>query len=116
MVRSSTVLSSVLPDLATVLNPLQKNVKWYWSSECKQAFKECNNQLTSEMLLVRYNPSKKLRLACDASCYGLGSALSQEFQNGVERPISYVSITLNKSERNYVQIKLEALSLIIGVL
>jgi len=52
-----------LPDLATVLNPLhrqlQKNVKWHWSSECKQAFKECKNQLTRETLLVHYDPSKK---------------------------------------------------------
>jgi len=75
-----------LPDLATVLNPLhrllQKNVKWHWSSECKQAFKECKNQLTSESLLVHYDHSKKVWLACDASSYWLGSVLSHEFENG----------------------------------
>ena len=108
-----------LPDLATVLNPLhrllQKNVNWYWSSECKQAFKEYKNHLTSKTLLVQYDPSKRLRLACDASSYGLGSVLFHEFENGDERPISYASRAMNKSERNYAQIEHEALSLIFGV-
>ena len=56
----------VLPDLATALNPLhrlpQHLVNWHWSSESKQAFEECKTQLTSEMLVVHYGPSQKLRL------------------------------------------------------
>ena len=35
----------------------------------------------------------------------LGSVLSHEFENGDERPISYASRTMNKSERNYAQIE-----------
>ena len=49
---------------------LEGNVKWHWSSECKQAFKECKNQLTSETLLVHDDHSKRLMLAYDASSYG----------------------------------------------
>ena len=71
--------------------------------------------MTSETLLVHYDPSKKLRLARDASSYGLGSVLSHKFENGDERPISYALRTMNKSEIHYAQIEREALSLIFGV-
>jgi len=71
--------------------------------------------VTSETLLVPYDPSKMLRLACNESYYGLGSILFHQFENDDERPVSYASRIMNKSERKKAQMEHEALSLIFGV-
>jgi transposase InsO family protein len=108
-----------LPNLATYLEPLhnllKKSVIWKWSAECQKAFDFCKDALTSDSLLVHYDSKKKLKLACDASSYGVGAVLSHELENGEERPIAYASRTINKTERNYSQIEREALALIFGV-
>ena len=110
---------SFLPGLASILAPLhrllQKNVRWEWSDDCKKAFEACKEGLTSDSLLVHYDLNRKLRLACDASSYGLGAVLSHVMEDGQERPIAYASRTLSSSEKNYAQIEREALSIIFGV-
>ena len=86
---------SFLPGLATILAPLhrllQKNVRWEWSDDRKKAFEACKEGLTSDPLLVHYDLNRKLRLACDASSYGLGAVLSHVMEDGQERPIAYDS-------------------------
>ena len=44
-------------------------------------------------------------------CLGLGAALYQADDNGVDRVIAYTSQALSKSERNYPTHKLEFLTL-----
>ena len=66
-------------------------------------------------MLAHYNPKYPLRLAADASSYGLGAVISHVFPSGVERPIAYASRTLTASERNYSQLEKEALSLVFAV-
>ena len=65
--------------------------------------------------MVHYDLNRELRLACDASSYGLGAVLSHVMDDGRERPIAYASRTLSSSERNYAQIEREALSIVYGV-
>ena len=81
---------SFLPWLATTLAPLhrllQKNVQWEWTRDCQKAFEACKEGLTSDSLLVHYDLNRELRLACDASSYGLGAVLSHVMDDGRERP------------------------------
>ena len=71
---------SFLPGLAKMLAPLhkllQKGMQWEWTHNCQKAFEACKEGLTSDSLLVHYDLNRELRLACDASSYGLRAVLS----------------------------------------
>ena len=71
--------------------------------------------LTSSKVLARYNPKLSLRLATDASSYGVGAVLTQVGEEGTERPVAFASRTLTEVEQNYAQIEKEALAIIFGV-
>ena len=89
--------SRFLPSLSTKLAPLyqllQKDVRWTWGSEQEKTFEAANSALQADSLLVHYDESKLLVLACDASQYGLGAVLSHTMEDGRERPVAYASRT-----------------------
>lgn len=66
--------SKFLTDLSTILAPLyklmQKETEW---KGAKKAFEDMKDLLTSDCLLVHFNPDQKLVLVCDASPYGVGA-------------------------------------------
>ena len=86
-----------------------------WSEECEATFRKCKALLTSDAVLVHYDSKLPIKLACDASSYGVGAVLSHVFNDG-EHSIAFVSRTLTKAERNYEQIEKEALALFFGVM
>lgn len=59
--------------------------------------------------------SKHFVIFTDASDYGLGAILSQIDVNGKDRPITYASRHLNKTEQKYSPIEKEAAALIFGI-
>ena len=107
-----------IPQVATHMTPLyklmEKDHKWLWSAECQDAFLKCKELLTCEAVLAHYDSAKPIKLACDASAYGLGAVLSHTLQDG-ERPVAFASQRLTKAERNYSQIEKEALAIVFGV-
>lgn len=84
-----------LPDLSTVLAPLyqllQKNTKWFCGLRQTKVFESVKKLLTSDKVLVHYDPTKELVLACDASPYGVGAVLLDPDRDGKDRPIAYAS-------------------------
>ena len=108
-----------LPNLSTLLHPLNSLLKddqeWMWTQECGTAFQAAKDLLVSAPILAHYDPSLPLRMAGDASTYGIGAVLSHVFPDGREHPIAYASHTLSPTEQNYSQIEKEALSLVFGV-
>ena len=59
-------------NLRAPLNELLKKSKnWYWTKECKKAFKEIKKCLLSDLALTCYDLEKELIIAADASEYGI---------------------------------------------
>ena len=108
-----------LPNLSSLLHPLNRllksNAQWKWSSECQKTFEQAKSQLASAPILAHYDVTQKIKLAADASAYGLGAVISHTYEDGSERPIAYASRTLSDAEKNYVQIGKEALALVFAV-
>lgn len=105
-------------NLSNTLSPLyrllQKNVPWHWGKKQDECFQAAKDILSSETLLVHYDPEKSLVLICDASPDGVGTVLAHQDEHG-ERPIAFASRSLNKAEKNYSQLDREGLALIFGV-
>ena len=91
-----------LSNLSTCLAPLYKLLQKqsHWGHEQKEAFRKAKNLLTSSSVLIRYDPTKPLVLACDASPYGLGAVLSHQVGSD-EQPIAFASHSLAPAEKNY---------------
>ena len=108
-----------LPDLSGRLQPLYKLLckksRWVWGQEQDRAFSKAKEALQQDSLLVHFDPSKPLILACDASPYGVGAVLSHTMGDGTERPIAYASRTLTDAEKRYSQIEKEGLAIVFGV-
>ena len=71
---------------------MEKDHKWGWTNECNNAFLKCKDMLTCEAV---FDNTKPIKLACDASSYGLGAVLSHVCDDG-EHSIAFVSRTLTK--------------------
>ena len=111
-------LSSFIPNLSELTHPLNEllgNKPWKWSKACERSFFNLKEVVTSDTVLIHYDPAKKLDLAVDASQYGLGAVIMHTCPDGKRRPIAYASRSLNKHEKGYSQIDKEALAIMFGL-
>ena len=111
--------SKFLPNLSTVLEPLnklrRKGEPWHWGDQQQNAFDTLKTMLGEDTVLVHYDPSLKIGISCDASSAGVGAVLFHRYPNGSERPIANVSKTLTDAQRRYSQIQKEALAIVYGL-
>ena len=111
-----TYYQRFIPDMATMLNPLtsllQKDRQFQWTPERAAAFHQVKTVLASSKVLAHYDANLPIRVACDASPYGLGAVLSHIYPNGEERPIAFTSRKLTSAEQGYSQIDKEALGIV----
>jgi hypothetical protein len=75
---------------------LEKNKAFEWTVECQASFEELRRRLTSVLVLVLLDLTKKFNIYCVASRRGLGCVLMQEGQ-----VVCDASRQLRKDEENY---------------
>ena len=107
------VLAQPVFEAVTPIQPSAQTEQW--TAQHESAFQQAKNALQQDSLLVHFDLSKPIVLACDASQYGLGAVLSHTMDDGQERPIAYMSRTLNSAEKRYSQLEKEGLAIIFGV-
>lgn len=88
-----------------------KNFSISLDEEAKQAFQVLKEILSSNDILAFPDFDKPFILTTDASDKALGAVLSQNFHDG-ERPITFISRTLSKTEENYATNEKEMLAVV----
>ena len=87
--------------MARHLNELtHKNVEFKWQDKHTEAVKSLKQAILSYDCLVIFNSELQTTLTTDACDYALGAVLMQTHPQG-ERPIAFISCTLNSAECNY---------------
>lgn len=94
---------------------LMKDAKWLWSTECQRSFEKAKEILKSDLLLTHFDPQMEVKVAADASNYGLGAVILHRFPDTSEKAIAHAARALLPAEKNYSQIEKEALALIFAV-
>lgn len=65
---------------ASVHTLLCKFTKWKWEKEQEDAFAEGKGSFRVILLLIHFDVTKQLLLACDSSPYGVRTVLSHELE------------------------------------
>ena len=103
----------------TVARPLhdmiKKDKKWEWTKKQEEAFEELKRRFTEEPVLAAPDIDKKMRMEVDALDYATGGVLSMECEDGLWRPVAFLSKLLNETERNYEIHNKEMLAIIRGL-
>ena len=94
---------------------VKKDKKWDWMGKQEEVFKELKKRFTEEPVLVAPDIDKKMRMEVDASDYSTGGVLSMECEDGLWRPVAFLSKSLNEMERNYEIHDKEMLAIIRGL-
>lgn len=114
-----TYYAKFLPNHPAVLKPLYQLLKqrehWRWTQKQERAFKRSKELLLSSQILVHFDPSLEIHLACDASAYSIGAVLSHKMLDGSEKPMGFASRTLTEADKKYSQIEKEGLACVFGV-
>ena len=83
-----------------------------WNEQSEQTFQALREYLASPPVLVKPAPREELLLYLAVSEASTRGALVKECNNGVQRPIYYVSHAFTKSEKNYTPLEKLAYALI----
>ena len=96
-------------------NMVKKNKKCNWTEKQEKAFRELKERFTKEPVLVAPDIDKKMRMEVNASDYTTRGVLSIECEDGLQRPVVFLSKSLNETEKNYEIHDKEILAIIRGL-
>ena len=106
MINYLTKFSPRLTELAEPIRELVKEkVPFNWGPEHQESFMMLKKELVRAPVLAYYNPQKETILQTDASTKGLGACLLQDI-----KPIYFTSKALTKTQRGYIAIEIESLT------
>ncbi len=112
----SSYYRQLVPGFAAIAEPLyqltRKNVAWHWGESQQSAFESLKSALVTSPVMAYPNTSKPYILYTDACDYAVGAILCQEDDEGVERPIQYLSQQLSPTQRRYAVIEKEAFAVV----
>ena len=95
--------SKFIRNLSIILNPLnrlmQKEHEFWLSPDCERAFLLAKKSISSDNVLVHYNPELALTLECDASSHGVSEVISHRFPHDVESMICSMPIAVDECGR-----------------
>lgn len=104
-----------IPNFASLVSPisslLRKGAPFVWSEDCNSSFETIKEKLVSSPVMSCPDFEKPFVIQTDASDYGLGAVLSQDFSDG-ERVISFISRSLTSSERKFSTTEKECLAVL----
>ena len=107
MINYLTKFSPHLTELSEPVRELIKEkVPFNWGPEHQESFEALKKELIRAPILAYYNPRKETVLQTDASTKGLGACLLQD-----DKPIYFASKALTETQRGYVTIKIESLTI-----
>ena len=88
--------------VARLLHDLvKKDKRWDWTEKEEKAFKELKEMFTKKPVLAASDIDKKMGMEINASGYAMEGVLSMECEDGLWRPVAFLSKLLNETERNY---------------
>lgn len=93
---------------------LGKDAVFEWTEKQEQAFQRLKDALCAKPVLAHpdFECDRPFILDCDASNVGVGAVLSQQQEDGAEKPIAYFSKTLSSAEKNYSVTRRELLAIV----
>jgi hypothetical protein len=101
--------------LVEIIEPLQRAItqgkgkgNLQWTDQMDQAFERVKTAVINCPQLHWLQPGEPVFVNTDASDFGIGAYLYQQPLTGPERPISFISKTLNATERKWATIEKEA--------
>ena len=102
--------------VARLLHDLvKKDKKRDWTEREEKTFEKLKKRFTKEPVLAAPDIDKKMRMEVDASDYAMGGVLLMECEDGLWRPVAFLSKSLNETERNYEIHDKEMLAIIRGL-
>ena len=93
-----------IQSFASIARPLhdmvKKDRKWEWTEKQERAF-ELKKRFMQEPVLAALDLDKKIRMEVDTSDYAMEGMLLIEGEDGLWKPVAFLSKSLNETERNY---------------
>ena len=102
-----------LAALTAAFAPLLKKGKpFHWDSRYQQAFLQLQQLMTKLPTICAPIPGKPLKLYLATNNEAIGALIAQEDQEGIERPVYYVSRKLKDAKTHYSRAERACLALI----